>query len=260
MALTLIVLLIVFAVSCSAREDAEQDSDRTNLEGYKEVTIEEILANPENHAGQRVLVSGRFHALGKPAIAVDYYWTDWGIGDGNQILGVYLVSEACLFSDRHPNYDENEEIRLPGVVTVDLLGRGRFASVFLLVNMRDVDIETHPLASYVGPTSLVAKLIGGTGEIVSFDRREGRCIIETAEGLRLGFRLIELPPECQVVWVGLHVRFAGLGCKGGDNATDGVAIRLYYLEELEPHGVPNRWYLEPLELLGHDLKSRVQPW
>lgn len=233
-ALTLVLPPIAFAVSCSARDDTQHGSDKTNLEDYKEVTIKQIITTPENYAGQRVLVSGQFHNLVHLAIAVDYYWTDWGIGDGSQILEVYLMSDACLFWDRLPNYEENEEIRLPGVVTVNLLGPGRFASVFLVVSVRDVDIETHPLALHTGPKSLVGELIGGTGEIVCVDPRAGRCMIETAEGVKLGFRLIELPPECQVV--GLHVRFAGIGIIAGDSQTDGIPIHLYYLEGLEAVG------------------------
>lgn len=231
MVLTLILLAFVVGISCSAREDADEGGDETSLEACKEVTIDEILASPEDYVGQRVLVSGRFHHLVKIAIAVDYYWTDWGIGDGSRILQAYLVSDACLFWDPCPNYEENEEVRLPGVVTVNLLGSGRGAPAFLLVSVKNVDIETHPLTLDIQPKSLVGKLIGGTGEVVCVDSTEGRCTIQTAEGVRLSSRFVKLPPEYQAV--GLHVRFAGMGCTAGDGPTDEIPIRLYYVEELE---------------------------
>jgi len=215
----LMLVLISSAASCSTRGV------------YSEATIEEILAAPSDYAGQRVLVSGRCCGLVKIALAVDYYWTDWGICDGNHVLEVYLVSDSGRFWNAFPDHEAGKEIRLPGVVTLELLGGDRFASAFLLVNVEDVDIEAYPLAEDTEPGSLVGKLIGGTGEIVSVDREEGRCVIETEDGVRLSFRWIELPSEYQTV--GLHVRFAAMGRIAGDNPEDGIPIGLYYIEKLD---------------------------
>jgi hypothetical protein len=221
-AFALMLMLAGVYVGCTPR-----GNDKTDLGAYKEVTIDEILAAPENYAGQRVLVSGRFHALGHSALAVPWYWSAWGISDGTGGLEVYLMSDECLIWSTLPDFEEDEEIRLPGVVSTGLLGSGRFPSVCLLVDVEDVDIQTRPLTSDVEEQSLVGKLIGGAGEIVSVNREEGRCVIETAGGVRLDGLL----PEWQTV--DLHVRFAGIGCMAGDSPSDGIPIGLYYIEKLD---------------------------
>lgn len=226
-AFALMLMLIGFGVSCAARGDIDRSQNERDLGEYKEVTIGEILANPESYTGHRVLVSGRFNALVHVAIAVPWYWSAWGISDGTGGLEVYLMSDECLIWSTLPDYDEDEEIRLPGVVSTGLLGNGRFPSVCLLVNLGDVDIETRPLTPNVEPESLVGKVIGGTGEIVSVDPEEGTCAIETEDGVRLD----GLPTGWQTP--GVHVRFAGVGCVAGDSPADGIPIQLYYVEMLD---------------------------
>ena len=228
-AFTLMLMLVAFAVSCSATDDVNHNENEIDMGTYKEVTIGEILAAPESYAGQRVMVSGRFHALVHIALVVDWYSSAWGIGDGNDILQVYLIPDECLIWSTFPDYEENEAISLPGVVSIDLVGRGRFPSVCLVVNVEDVDVQPSPLTSNVEPESLVGKLIGGTGEIVSMNREEDRCVIETEGGVRLDSRSIDIPEECQVV--GFRVRLAGIGCIAGDGPADGIPIQLYYVEQ-----------------------------
>jgi hypothetical protein len=155
MAFALMLMLIGSGVSCTARGDLDRSHKESDLGGYRQVRIGEILAAPEKYAGQRVLASGRFNALVHLALAVPWYRSAWGISDGRGGLEVYLMSDECVIWSALPDYEEDEEVRLPGVVSTTLLGRGRFLSVCLLVDAEDVDTQTRPLTPEAEPGSLV---------------------------------------------------------------------------------------------------------